>query len=162
MTIPSSIKTDESPLKRLLRTKEGHGSHMKPIRVNHQGFQRSMTAHPSLTADLTIREGPADLGFYDESNTLGDCAFAPTQSVPISAPRSNAVAAIPLPIDTATEALSGQVIFFSNPILSRHRKKCGKYSLSFFGQGFMKKYMHEFLKELKWRRRSRERYLLGR
>ena len=110
MTTPFSIKTDGSPLERSLRTKEGHGSQSRPIRVDNQGVQRSMGTHAQLTSDLTIREGPTDL--YDASNTLGDCAVAPNRSAPISAPWSNAVAATPLPTGTATVAPSTPVIFF--------------------------------------------------
>src|SRR5918999_4616451 len=124
ITTPFSIKTDGSPLERSLRTKEGYGSQVRPIRVDHQGVQRSMGTHAQLTSDLTIREGPTDLGLCDASNTLGDCAVAPNRSAPISAPWSNAGAATPLPTGTATAAPSTQVIFFSNRILSRQRKKC--------------------------------------
>lgn len=56
MPIPFSIKTANSPLERLLRTKEGQGSQSRPIRVDNQGVQRSMGPHAQLTSGLTIRE----------------------------------------------------------------------------------------------------------
>ena len=133
MTTPFSIKTARSPLERLLRTKKGHGSQIRPIHVHNQVVQRSMAAHMALISDFTTQECPTDLGFYDASNTLDDCAFAPTQSAPISALCSNAVAATPLPTDIATALRSALVIFFSNRILSCQRKKCANILTRIWG-----------------------------
>src|SRR5918997_2476513 len=124
MTPRSRSRRLGAPLERSLGTNKGHGSQRRPTRVDNPLVQRSDGLHTQLTSGLTIREGPADLGLYDTSNTLGDCAVAPKRSAPILAPWSNAVAAAPLLTGTATVAPSEPVIFFSNRILSRQRKKC--------------------------------------
>src|SRR5918992_5036539 len=91
------------PLERSLGTNKGHGSQIRPPRVDNPLVQRSDGSHAQIPSGLTIRDSLADLGVLcDESNTLGDCAVAPKRSVLISAPWSNAVAATPLPTDAAT------------------------------------------------------------